>query len=113
MLLCCFAASPRDYSRTRSPAAWAGDSSPGWHVFAHAQWRLFVARERPCQDATRNPPPLDFGCRSLRRIFEDDDTDVPVRETDAFDDSPRPHHPESEGSEATAFHVATFSRAFL
>ena len=113
MFLRGFAAAAGNYPRTGSAAAWAGNPAAGRHVFANAERRLFVARERPRKNAAGNPPAFAHGCGSIRRILEDDDADVPVREADAFDDSAGPDDAQSEGPEAVEFPAAAFPRAFL
>ena len=55
-----------------------------WRVNDHAQ------------DAARNSPAFAVGCGGLRRIFEDDDADVPVREAAAVHDSAGPNDAVSE-----------------
>src|SRR3974377_153333 len=106
MLVCRFAAAARDYAGTGLAAPWIGNSAPGRHVFADAERRLSVARQRSREDAAGNPKALAAGCGSVRRILEDDDADVPVREAAALDDPARSHYIASERSEAIAFSAA-------
>src|SRR5208283_5740108 len=108
-----FPAAPRNHPRTRSSAARPGNPSPRRHVFADAERRLLVARERSCKDTARNPAALADGRRSVRRIREADDADVPLREAAAFHDSAGPDHAESPGPEAVESPAAAFPRAFL
>src|SRR5579871_3698211 len=102
-----------DYSRAGFAAIWVGDIAAGRDFFADAQRRLFVASKRSRQDAAGNPAAFAAGRGGVRRIFEDDDADVPVREAAAVDDSAGPDDAESEGLEAAAFFATEVSVAVV
>src|SRR6266850_7837222 len=78
-----------NHSRSGLASSWAGNFAVGWNVFANAERRLFVADERSRADGAGNPAAFAGGCGSVRRICQDDDADVPVRESDSIDDSTR------------------------
>src|SRR5258707_14340393 len=96
-----------NYPRSGFAATWAGDFAAGRNIHADAQRRLSVENERSRADRARDSSALACGCRSVRRIFQDDDPDVPVREADSLDDSAGSHDPAAEGFAATAFLDAT------
>src|SRR5262245_59676450 len=95
-----FAAAAGNYPRTGFAAARAGNSASGRDVHADAEWQLFVADERSRADGAGNPAALAAGCGGVRRIFEDDDAYVPVREADSEHDSAGPDDAEAERSVA-------------
>src|SRR5271165_819735 len=113
MFLRRFPAAAGNYSRTGFAASRIGNSSSGWHVLANAQWRLFVACERSCKDTAGNPAALEAGRRSLRRILQNDDADVPVRETAAVHDPAGPYDAPSKRPPTIEFSAATVSRTFV
>src|SRR5438477_3822314 len=113
MLLRSLVIAPGNHSRARFAAAWPRDLAPRWHLFADAQWRLPVAHERSCAHAARDSPPLPARCRGLRRILEDDDPDVPLREAAALDDPARSHDAASARSQTASFPDAALPFALL
>jgi glycine/D-amino acid oxidase-like deaminating enzyme len=104
-------ATARDYPRLGSATAWAGNFAAGWNVHPDAQRRLFVADERSRADGTRNTAALASGCGGVRRIFEDNDADVPVREANLVDDPAGPDDAAAERLEAATFSDATIPRS--
>src|SRR5690348_13822481 len=103
MFVCGLAVAAGNYPGFGFAAAWAGDIAAGWHVHTDGERRLPVADERSRAHGAGNPPAFAGGCRSVRRIFEDDDADVPVREADAEHDSARPDDAKAERPDAAEF----------
>src|ERR1700745_2921974 len=99
-----------NYSRFGFAAAWTGNFAAGWNVLADVEWRLLVANERSRADGAGDSATLARGCGGVRRIFEDDDADVPVREADFVDDSARPDDPAAEGFTTASFLNAEIPR---
>ena len=110
MFICGFVVAARNNSRFRFATAWAGNIAIGWHIHANAERRLLVADERPRADSAGDSPTFAGGRGGVRRIFENDDADVPVRETDFVDDSAGPDNAAAEGFKATSFFDATIPR---
>src|SRR5882672_2227393 len=106
-------ASPRNHPRTRPPAPRPRNSPSRRNFFAHAQRRLPLARQRPRQIHSRHSPPLPPRRRGLRRILQDDDAHVPLREAHALHGSARPHHAQSQRPQAASFPVAALPRTLL
>ena len=79
----------------------------------HAQRRLPLARQRSRQIHPRHSPPLPSRRRGLRRILEDDDADVPLREAHALHDSAGSHHAQSQRSQAASLSDAALPRTFF
>src|SRR5579864_322790 len=109
MFVCSFVAAAGNYSRFGFAAAWVGDFAAGWHVLADVQWGLFVADERSRTDGAGDSAAFARGCGSVRGIFQNDDADVPVCETDFVDDSAGPYDAAAERSAAAAFSRAAVS----
>src|ERR1700722_9852168 len=105
-----FIAAAGNYSRFGLAAARAGNPAARWNLCAHAERRLPVADERSRTDSAGNPPAFAGRCGGVRRIFQDDDPDVPLREAHLVDDSAGPHHVAAEGFAAIAFLNAKVSR---
>src|SRR5437870_12061235 len=61
----------------------------------------------------RDSPALPRGRRSVRRILEDDGSDVPVREAHPVHDSARPDNAQSARPQAVSFLVAALPRTFF
>src|SRR6516165_6420571 len=72
-----------------------------------------MAGERPRKDAAGNPPSFKIRRRSVRRILEDDDADVPLREADAFDGAAGPDCVALERPEAVAFPAPEIPRTIF
>src|SRR5262245_37279437 len=109
MLVCGVAAAAGDYPRFGFAAARAGDFAVGRYVHAYAERRLPVAYERSRAYGTRNQATLAGGRGGVRRIFEDDDADVPVREADPEHDSAGPDDAETKRPDAVEFPDAAIS----
>ena len=90
MLVRGFAVAAGNYSGFGFAATWTGNFAAGWNVHADAERRLFVADERSWTDGAGNPAAFAGGRRGVRRVFQDDDADVPVRETDFVDGAAGP-----------------------
>src|SRR6266403_887521 len=111
MLVCGVVVAAGNHSRSGFTSAWAGNLAAGWNVFANAEWRLLVANERSRADGAGNPSAFAGGCGSVRRIFQDDDADVPVREAHFVDDPTRSDDVAAKGFAAVAFLDAAVSRS--
>src|SRR5215470_8707033 len=103
MLLCGVAAAAGNHSRTRSASPRPGNPAAGWHVHADAERRLSLADERSRAHGAGNSAPFAGGRGGLRRIFQDDDADVPVRETNPEHDSAGPDDAPTERPDAAQF----------
>src|SRR5262249_5495023 len=110
VFLRCFSSKTGNYSRIGFAAAWAGDSAAGRDIYADAERRLFVADERPRAGGTRDSKTFARGRGGVRRILQNDDADVPVREADSEHDSAGPDYAAAKRFEATALSAATIPR---
>src|SRR5260370_7716411 len=104
---------PQNHAQTRSPPPRPRNSSSGRHLPPHAQRRLPLAHERSRPHAARNPPPLPHRRRSLRRIFQNDDPHVPLREAHPLHGPARSHHAAPARPPAPLFSRPAFSPAFF
>src|SRR5713226_4722730 len=113
MFLRRLSASSANNPRTRHSAPLPRNSPSRRNFFAHAQRRLPLARQRPRQIHSRHSPPLPPRRRSLRRVLQNDDAHVPLREAHAFHGSARPHYAQSQRPQAASLSLAALPRTLL